>query len=56
MNDWTLKLPSRIRPALEEIAREEFVPVPDLVRQLVQKAILARQLERSKKQQQQPTK
>jgi hypothetical protein len=49
MNDWTLKLPSRIRPALEEIAREEFVPVPDLVRQLVQKAILQRQIERKRR-------
>jgi hypothetical protein len=52
MNDWTLKLPSRIRPALEEIAREEFVPVPDLVRQLVQKAILQRQIERKRREDQ----
>ena len=51
MNDWTLKLPSRIRPALEQIAAEECLPTPDLVRQIVQKAIFERQLERNKKQQ-----
>jgi hypothetical protein len=34
MNDWPVKLPSRIRPAIEQIAREEFLPVPNLVRQL----------------------
>ena len=50
MNDWPVKLPSRIRPAIEQIAREEFLPVPDLVRQLVEKAVSQRQLERGRQQ------
>jgi hypothetical protein len=48
-----VKLPSRIRPQLEKIAAEEFLPVPTLVRQLVERAIFERQFERSKRQQRQ---
>jgi hypothetical protein len=50
MNDWPVKLPTRIRPQLEEIAREEFLPVPTLVRSLVEKAIFERRLERKRRQ------
>ena len=50
MNDWPVKLPSRIKPAIEQIAREEFLPVPELVRQLVQKALLQHQLQQGLRQ------
>jgi hypothetical protein len=49
MNDWPVKLPTRIRPQLEQIAAEEFIPVPTLVRSLVERAIFERQLERAKR-------
>jgi hypothetical protein len=50
MNDWVVKLPGRIRPTIEKIAAEEFIPAPTLVRQLVERAIFQRQLERARKQ------
>lgn len=50
MNDWPVKLSTRIRPQLEQIAREECIPVPVLVRSLVEKAILQRQLARGRQQ------
>jgi hypothetical protein len=52
MNDWPVKLPTRIRSQLEQIAAEEFIPVPTLVRQLVERAIFQRQLERKRRQEQ----
>lgn len=47
MSDLVVKFPSRMRSQIEQIAAEEFVPVPDTVRALVQRAIFNRQLERS---------
>ena len=48
MNDWTLKMPTHLRPAVDELAREAFLPTPEYVRQLVQRAVFERQLERGK--------
>lgn len=47
VSDLVVKFPSRMRSQIEQIAAEEFVPVPDTVRALVQRAIFNRQLERS---------
>jgi hypothetical protein len=47
-DDFVVKFPGRLRSQIEEVARQEFLPVPDTVRQLVQKAMVQRQLERSK--------
>jgi hypothetical protein len=49
MNDLVVKFPRRMRTQIEQVAAEEFLPVPDTVRSLVQKAMFARQLERSRK-------
>jgi len=48
MNDIVVKIPGRLRPTIEQIAREEFIPIPDLVRSLVQKAIFQRQIEQTR--------
>jgi hypothetical protein len=39
-----------MRTAIEKVAAEEFVPVPDTVRALVDRAIFQRQTERAKQQ------
>jgi hypothetical protein len=49
MNDWTLKLPGRLRPQVDELARAEFLTPPQFVRQLVQRAIFEKQLALSRK-------
>ena len=49
MSDLVVKFPSRMRSQIEQIAAEEFVPVPDTVRALVQRAIYSRQLERDRR-------
>jgi hypothetical protein len=49
MNDWPVKLPGHLRPAIQQIAKEEFLPVPEVIRAMVQKAVFQRQLERSKR-------
>ena len=41
--------PAGFDPAIENVAREEFLPVPDTVRQLVQKAMVQRQIERRRR-------
>ncbi len=53
MNDLVVKFPPRMRSQIEEIAREEFVPVPDTIRALVQRAIFQRQLDRARQQREQ---
>ncbi len=45
------QVPIRMRSQIEQIAAEEFVPVPDTVRALVQRAIYSRQLERNRREQ-----
>jgi hypothetical protein len=40
-----------MREQIEKIAAEEFVPVPDTTRALVQRAIFQRQLDRAKRDQ-----
>jgi hypothetical protein len=50
MNDFAVKFPGRLRSPIEQIASEQFLPVPDLVRSMVQKAIFQHQLERGRKQ------
>ena len=49
-DDFVVKFPGRLRSAIENVAREEFLPVPDTVRQLVQKAMVQRQIERRRQQ------
>ena len=51
MSDLVVKFPSRMRSQIEQIAAEEFVPVPDTVRALVQRAIFNRQIERRRRDQ-----
>jgi hypothetical protein len=50
MNDWTLKLPGCLRPQVDELARAEFLTPPQFVRQIVQRAVFEKQLERSRQQ------
>jgi hypothetical protein len=47
-DDWAVKLPGRIRPAIEKIAQEEFIPAPDVVRAIVQRAVFQRELEKAR--------
>ena len=49
-DDFVVKFPGRLRSAIEDVAREEFLPVPDTVRQLVQRAMMQRQIDRTKRQ------
>ena len=51
MNDWTLKLPGRLRPQVDELAKAEFLTPPQFVRQLVQRAVFERQMAKSRQQQ-----
>jgi hypothetical protein len=53
MNDLVVKFPPHMRAQIEEVAREEFVPIPDTTRALVQRAIFQRQLERARQQREQ---
>lgn len=54
MNDWVVKLPGRIRPVVEEMAREDYLPATDYVRALVQRAVFEKQLARKQQQREQP--
>jgi hypothetical protein len=49
MNDWPVKLPSRLKPAIEEIGREEYRKSQDVVRWLLERALAQRALERAKR-------
>ncbi len=53
MNNYTVRL-SGLRPQIEDAAAQEFLAPSELVRQILRKApLFERQIERSKKQQQQ---
>jgi hypothetical protein len=52
MQDLVVKFPPRMRAQIEQVAAEEFIPVPDATRALVLRAIFQRQIERARKQQQ----
>jgi hypothetical protein len=49
MNDRVVRIPGRLWPAIEELSRENLRSPPDMVRYLVERGIIARQM---KKQQQ----
>ena len=49
-NSWTLKLPGRLRAQVDEMAKPEFLPTPEFVRQLVQRALFEKQMARSRQQ------
>jgi hypothetical protein len=42
MNDWPVRIPSRLRPAIEEIGREEYRKPQDVVRFFVERALAER--------------
>jgi hypothetical protein len=48
-DDFAVKFPGRLRSSIEEVAREEFLPFPETVRALVQRALFQRQLERKRR-------
>ncbi len=50
MSDWCIKLPGHLKPIIEEQARADYVPAPDYVRQLVQRAVFGKQMKRSQPQ------
>ena len=43
MSDWCIKLPGHIKSVVEKQARAEYMPAPDYVRQLVQRAVFEKQ-------------
>jgi hypothetical protein len=44
MDDFAVRFPGRLRSPIEELARERFIPVPDLVRSMVQQCLFEHQL------------
>ena len=50
MSDWCIKLPGHIKPIIEEQARANYMPAPDYVRQLVQRAVFESQMTRPRQQ------
>jgi hypothetical protein len=50
MTDWSLKLPSRLRPMVTELAKQELRSEANMVAALVQSAILDRQIKATKQQ------
>lgn len=51
MSDWCIKLPGHLKPIVEEQARADYMPAPDYVRQLVQRALFEKQMAQSRQQQ-----
>jgi hypothetical protein len=49
---WVVRLPSRIKPVIDELASEAFLPAPDYVRALVQRVVLDQQIKRRQREDQ----
>jgi hypothetical protein len=51
VSDLVVKFPSRMRGSIEQEARAEFLPVPDFVRSVVERAIFERRLRKQRQDQ-----
>jgi hypothetical protein len=55
MTEFAVRLPNRLRPIAEQIAREEYRTLANVIQMLIEKGLTARALEAGRNQQKGPT-